>query len=537
MDNDCNQWGISKITGLPCIQIGSSDTGLEELGGGGGLMVDPVGGDMYTKLKDAMGWIFGRQMQQEMQQRPQQQMRAQIPQPQRQRTQRFQPKSIAEASTMIEPPVLPSRHEIPFLKNRIANEKKVADALFEIKSKERQWGLCMTGMNNLRQNVSDVSQIGRGAYGTAYKVKVKGSTIVVKEAELFDNAKMGLFDKTNAVTNTDFNRIDARVSELAYPKEYKLLAMTRNLIKMDASPNFAFAYDIGFCNQCLLQRNDQTKEYSLCSMTFMELADGDLYRTRFTSSDEAYSVLFQLLLALQSMETTYGIMHNDTKSDNILVKRIQPGGYFKYTIENSLVNETFYVKNMGIIPMISDFGLSKSFHPQYSNNNGTRLAKIEKPDFRLEPLMDRKYTNTITWTDGQVSTFNMVTKNTDLSAFTTRWDPSDFVNYPAFEFFIDVMDMLHMFSGGARMSYVGAPNHRGLQGTPRSMVEKINILDSVLKSKIVKGVHNGPDVRVQVPTYDKKMFAKYISPVLMLKELYYDNRPNDYYTVASFRST
>ena len=377
-------------------------------------------------------------------------------------------------------------------------------------------------------------QIGQGTYGTAYKVKFQGNDIVIKEAMLYG------IDQERARDHISYYNIGANISKLAYPGEYKYLAMVRNLIKMDANPNFVFAYDIGFCDSCLVfDYQKQSHVIGECYTTFMELADGDLNDVRLNNEDLVYSIIFQLLLALQSMETTYGILHGDIKRNNILIKRVKPGGYFKYTIENSLLKETFYVKNMGIIPMITDFGMSRSYHPKYSDDGyyyGLRSGKIEK-DFSFTTLNNSNEKSfIIEWNNG-ISTYNRVDRNTDLSGFTPPLDPSDIATFPPFEFFYEIMDVLHIFNGGPSMSHVDYIAHAIPTGMPRSILDKINSLDDELDTTI-----NAKGFKSMSLPLNTNIVSKFISPVLMLKELYNDyyyadQPPSDYKVIASFLST
>ena len=374
--------------------------------------------------------------------------------------------------------------------------------------------------------VSDPKIIGQGTYGTAFKVKFKGDDIVVKEAKL-----LGI-DKKRAHDHVPYDVIGANISKLAYPEEYRYLAMVRNLIKMDASPNFALAYDIGFCDSCRMASKE-------CYATFMELADGDLFKVELNEPYLVTSIIRQLLLALQSMQTTYGLIHGDIKRNNILFKRVQPGGYFKYTVENSLMKETFYVKNMGIIPMITDFGLSRSVHPNYSQdgNWGTRIGKLYKTgdgDIGFEAIYDNNYRASplIHWKglDFSVSTKNKVYRGKDISGFRPRLDPYDLVQFPAEEFFKDIMDVLHIFNGGLSMAHPGYKIHNIPEGIPKPILDTLNSID---KFTVFKQDEYGDEI---METPKNKNIKFFLSAVNMLKVLY--NGPENIdRIVASFLTT
>ena len=415
--------------------------------------------------------------------------------------------------------------KINFFEKRFVNERRVVDEIREIH--EKQWDMCMTGdKKNFKKNFSSIAKIGSGSYGTAYRVEIAGNKLVIKEA------RMNRGEELKAERYV--KRVDATISELAYPKEYKLLAMVRNLIMKNISPNFVLAYDIGLCEGCVSLRS------SSCYLTFMEPADTDLSKINFereiASDNIVYSIMFQLLLALQAMQSTYGIVHNDIKSNNILIKYIPRGGYMKYTVDNSLLTETFYIENVGVVPMIADFGLSKSVHPKYNTDDdyGVRSVMIERTndgcggEFEMLPIIDSTQKSSSSWIDGTKWTFNKVTSRTNLSDLNISSIDvlSDMNKYPALEFYADIMNVIHMFvvkddgKGGTRIG-----------GDPGRFQKPVNSIPVCLSREITY--------------FDDNMatFAKYrpflVNAVLMLKQFYIDTRKpgGEYDLVKSFRST
>jgi hypothetical protein len=72
-------------------------------------------------------------------------------------------------------------------------------------------------------------------------------------------------------------------------------------------------------------------------------------------------IVFQLIYTIAVMQKKYRLMHNDFHYGNILIDTsIKPEGYFVYKI----YDQTFYIKNTGIIPKLWDFEFSMC----YSNN-------------------------------------------------------------------------------------------------------------------------------------------------------------------------
>ena len=72
----------------------------------------------------------------------------------------------------------------------------------------------------------------------------------------------------------------------------------------------------------------------------------------------------QILMSIASLHNV-GIKHNDTHYGNFLYHKIKPGGYIKYTIKiDSNTRETYYVKNLGYLWVIWDFGISTQLNGQ-----------------------------------------------------------------------------------------------------------------------------------------------------------------------------
>ena len=65
-------------------------------------------------------------------------------------------------------------------------------------------------------------------------------------------------------------------------------------------------------------------------------------------------ILFQILHGLIVLQKCLGFEHGDLKLENVLIKRIPKGGFWRYDING----EVYYIPNMGFITGLSDFGMS-----------------------------------------------------------------------------------------------------------------------------------------------------------------------------------
>jgi serine/threonine protein kinase len=257
----------------------------------------------------------------------------------------------------------------------------------------------------------------------------------------------------------------------------------------------------------------------------MEPASTDLesYRADELHVETQYNMIQQLLLAVYAIKSVYGIYHRDIKLANVLIKRIQPGGYFAYVINS----KPYYIKNSGIFLCLADFGVATSFMPirettKLTNNRyGSRNAEImtDKTTGELyyKPItcnynayrdkkgkgIRSKATPRI-WFDERtnsriVGTTNQFVKGVDIKP-NTPVVLTDTVRFPPFEFFNDIQDVLRMFASGKRMLQPG--NHPGFVH-----------LDDQLRAKINSCVKN-------VFPYEIYGAVKYVRADAMLDEFY-----------------
>lgn len=372
----------------------------------------------------------------------------------------------------------------------------------------RQGQMCMTASKSLYNKLNDVKPLGQGGFGVVYTASLPNTApFVIKDAYLMPDevARLRKYMK-------DTNRV-IRVAD--YPTEYRISCLIRDLIKTNKCHNYSYVYNFALCKSCNIKpiNDDEEDVYKMgssqCAVTFMEAAHGDIYslqkfeNLRF-DEETAWSILYQLLMALQAMHSTYGIYHHDIKLDNILVKSVEPRGYFEYKVENDLLNDTFYVKNMGYLVLLSDFGISQTFNGDNVNRNiahdrGTRNAKVVSKHGKLvfEPIVfaekarvKREFAKTYIdtslnddfcyWKENITSTMNQVysMNNIIYPDVSQRIDLDDFVRYPPFELFNDIMNVMHMFSGGEIMT-IPEKCHVRVTGASDEMVRKINNLGVV----------------------------------------------------------
>jgi hypothetical protein len=102
-----------------------------------------------------------------------------------------------------------------------------------------------------------------------------------------------------------------------------------------------------------------------------------------------YNAFFQIITAIYTVQKQFGLQHLDMHAENILVKKIPKGGYFKYIINGIEYN----VPNLGYLFVINDYGYAwipknKKKDREYDVNF---ILNDVKPDLPVKIINDIKY--------------------------------------------------------------------------------------------------------------------------------------------------
>ncbi|ALN36986.1 hypothetical protein 86L [Ranavirus ambystoma1] len=216
--------------------------------------------------------------------------------------------------------------------------------------------------------------IGQGSWGSVHMVKFRDfpKKFVVKEAVL-----MSVSEKRRYKPTVVWDEWAAG----SVPNEVAVNNMVTEIAATGMTPFVPLTAGAGACDSCNPQLLEKAAEVTKCYLQAMEAADFSLDRVLPTvSPNQAASALAQILLGLQSLQTTLGIMHNDIKAHNILVKRVPPGGYWKVT--DSFNGQVFYVPNEGYLCMLADYGVVRLVKPAVGMDTlyGTRNARFVPRD-------------------------------------------------------------------------------------------------------------------------------------------------------------
>jgi len=197
---------------------------------------------------------------------------------------------------------------------------------------------------DVRENLDEFEKeeiIGSGGQGKVYKASNDRVSIAIKKSYL-NNLESRYID-------TPYER-----GALKYGHFIELAAdkLINQLIFTGVSPHFvvSYTYDYkerdGICNEEYPYTGYHFIEYIYNSQTW-----GDWVREEH-SIDMWYNAYFQITTALYALRKYFNMTHLDLHDENILVKRVEPGGYYHYHIDDV----DYYLPNLGFRIYIIDFG-------------------------------------------------------------------------------------------------------------------------------------------------------------------------------------
>lgn len=146
------------------------------------------------------------------------------------------------------------------------------------------------------------------------------------------------------------------IPALKYENFIELAAMklTNQLVLQNVCPHFILHYKS--TNQSREYEPPCQDIYPYSSKFYNELIEGaktytDWVKEKHTT-EEWYNAYFQITVSIYCLQKYLNMIHLDLHSDNILVKTVKRGGYWKYVIDG----KNYYVPNYGFIFYINDFG-------------------------------------------------------------------------------------------------------------------------------------------------------------------------------------
>ena len=128
--------------------------------------------------------------------------------------------------------------------------------------------------------------------------------------------------------------------------------LTNELVLQKICPNFMLNYHYefiereGICSDLYPQSSFFYNEFINNAETYTD------WVSRPHSEQLWYNAYFQISSGIYALQKYFNMTHLDLHSDNVLVKKVKKGGYWKYIINN----REYIVPNLGYVFYICDFG-------------------------------------------------------------------------------------------------------------------------------------------------------------------------------------
>lgn len=199
-------------------------------------------------------------------------------------------------------------------------------------------------------------KIAQGAEGTVYLSHTKNiQNLIIKDIDL--NA---IFVKKGLNKNI-LNKNPLQIYELFYkikknsnmPSIIETICytLTNQLVFQNICPHFGLNYYWEYTNNKVGNKPNNKiiyyNEYANYS-TFFEWAKVS------RSQQEWMNLLVQIIISIICMQKYFNIVHGDLHSLNILIYKVQAGGFWKYIIDD----KEYIIPNLGWVVLLTDFGFA-----------------------------------------------------------------------------------------------------------------------------------------------------------------------------------
>jgi hypothetical protein len=154
------------------------------------------------------------------------------------------------------------------------------------------------------------------------------------------------------ISDAVFDADPDTVYELFYSKrsfdkpsliEMIALSLTNELVCQKISPHY-----------CLNYHWDYNKNVIRLYNEYASGGDFSKWAAHNHSIDVWYNAIFQIFIGILAIRRYFNMVHTDLHIKNILVHKVQPGGYWTYLIDD----KKYHVPNLGFVFVLSDFGFT-----------------------------------------------------------------------------------------------------------------------------------------------------------------------------------
>ena len=253
---------------------------------------------------------------------------------------------------------------------------------------------CVTKKNIISGNIKIIRRIGEESKNG----EVMKACLINKKIKIARSGSK--FNKNNCSYNVSVKKIPLEDNEFEMYKtpeskktlnksnlfsELYFLKLVNRLVDQKICMNLPLFFNYFVCDKCNFNNNKIILSHfpgvTKCVYVISELADYTLkiwLDEKKRSRQEILSAYLQIFMGLYCIKKYFNIWHHDLHGDNILVKKVAPGGCWKYKVgENNIL-----IPNYGFIFIIWDFGYSRI--PGKIEPSGLNWLHKNEPD----PLED-----------------------------------------------------------------------------------------------------------------------------------------------------
>jgi hypothetical protein len=202
-----------------------------------------------------------------------------------------------------------------------------------------------------RMDLFNTRYLSKGIEGKIYLSTFKNNTqfnkeFVIKEINLLNIKESKEISKfvLKATPHILYNLV---LTNKAFNKpsltEIITHTLTNQLILQNICPNYAMNYYWDYENKTVNIYNE-----------YVNYGNFDTWAKANHTIDEWNNALFQIMVGLLAMKRYFGMLHTDFHTKNILVQKVQAGGYWVYIIDGF----KYHLPNLGYVFLINDFGFS-----------------------------------------------------------------------------------------------------------------------------------------------------------------------------------
>lgn len=206
------------------------------------------------------------------------------------------------------------------------------------------------------KDMYSTDKISSGIEGTVYLANLKGQDTLTKDI-VIKVTKLNALVNKKGISDGILNRNPLYIYDLFN----KLKNHDKNFTLLIESIAYTLIDQLVVQRICPFFNVNYYWEYQQTEMNYYnEYIDGGGTFIKWypnKSDQERLNILVQILIGVVTLQKHFMMVHGDLHVENVLIKKVAPGGYWTFKINNQL----FRVPNLGWMAIINDFGFATIF--------------------------------------------------------------------------------------------------------------------------------------------------------------------------------